>query len=45
LLVDDERIWRNRKPVLLGDVDALLPRGEEGEEGVECECDECLKDL
>ena len=41
LLVDDERIWRNRKPVLLGDVDALLPHGEEGEE---CECDECLKD-
>jgi NAD-dependent DNA ligase len=41
LLVDDERIWRNRKPVLLGDVDALLPHGEEG---VECECDECLLD-
>lgn len=40
LLVDDERIWRNRKPVLLGDVDALLPEGEHEE----CECDECLKD-
>ena len=42
LLVDDERIWRNRKPVLLGDVDALLPHGDDHEE---CECDECLKDL
>ena len=42
LLVDDERIWRNRKPELLGDVDALLPSSHEEGENIECECDECL---
>jgi NAD-dependent DNA ligase len=44
LLADDERIWRNRKPELLGDVDALLPSSHEEGENIECECDECLAD-
>ena len=44
LLVDDERIWRNRKPELLGDVDSLLPSSHEEGENIECECDECLAD-
>jgi DNA ligase (NAD+) len=44
LLADDERIWRNRKPELLGDVDSLLPSSHEEGENIECECDECLAD-
>jgi DNA ligase (NAD+) len=44
LLADDERMWRNRKPELLGDVDALLPSSHEEGENIECECDECLMD-
>ena len=43
ILADDERIWRNRKPELLGDVDALLPSSHEEGDNIECECDECEK--
>ena len=39
ILADDERIWRNRKPELLGDVDALLPSSHTEDDNIECECD------
>ncbi len=39
ILEDDERLWKNRKPLLVGDLDALLPDNEE----IVCECDKCLE--
>lgn len=39
ILEDDERIWKNRKPLLVGDADVLLPDNAD----VACECDECLE--
>ena len=41
ILEDDEKIWKNRKPLLVGDLDALLPEDHD----YECECDECLEDV
>ena len=40
ILEDDEKIWKNRKPLLVGDLDVLLPEDHD----YECECDECLED-
>jgi len=38
ILEDDERLWKNRKPELVGDIDALLP-----DDHICCECDICLE--
>ena len=38
ILEDDERLWKNRKPSLVGDLDVLLP----DDHTCDCECDVCL---
>lgn len=38
ILEDDERLWKNRKPSLVGNLDTLLP----DDHTCECECDVCL---